>query len=83
MVTISSRKLQTSLIAKVLNWQRDWVGNQINLNEVMAKQMNQWSLLPFLEPKLVDEIRQATNGNYVLGNAEFVQQIENALDKRA
>jgi putative transposase len=35
-----------------------------------------------LEPKLVDEIRQATNGNYVLGNTEFVQQIEKALDKR-
>lgn len=35
-----------------------------------------------LEPKLVDEIRQATNGNYVLGNTEFVQQIEKALDRR-
>ncbi|WP_036302425.1 transposase [Methylotenera sp. L2L1] len=35
-----------------------------------------------LEPKLVDEIRQATNGNYVLGNTDFVQQIERALDRR-
>lgn len=35
-----------------------------------------------LEPKIVDEIRQATNGNYVLGNTDFVQQIERALDRR-
>lgn len=35
-----------------------------------------------LDPKLVDEIRQATNGNYVLGNTTFTQQIAEALDKR-
>ncbi len=31
---------------------------------------------------MVDEIRKATNGNYVLGNALFVQQIEDALGRR-
>lgn len=35
-----------------------------------------------LEPKLVDEIRQATNGNYVLGDTKFIQQIAEALDRR-
>lgn len=35
-----------------------------------------------LEPKLVDEIRQATNGNYVLGDTRFAQQIADALGKR-
>lgn len=35
-----------------------------------------------LEPKLVDEIRQATNGNYVLGNTRFTQQIADALGRR-
>lgn len=35
-----------------------------------------------LDPKLVDEIRQATNGNYVLGNTQFTQQIEKALGRR-
>ena len=28
-----------------------------------------------LEPKLIDEIRQATNGNYVLGDARFIDEI--------
>lgn len=35
-----------------------------------------------LEPKLVDEIRQATNGNYVLGDTRFAQQIADALGRR-
>lgn len=35
-----------------------------------------------LEPKLVGEIRQATNGNYVLGDTRFAQQIADALGKR-
>lgn len=35
-----------------------------------------------LDIGLVDEIRKATNGNYALGNALFVQQIEDALGRR-
>ncbi|ABE48747.1 transposase [Methylobacillus flagellatus] len=35
-----------------------------------------------LEPKLVDEIRQATNGNYVLGDTGFADQISEALKRR-
>jgi len=35
-----------------------------------------------LEPKLVDEIRQATNGNYVLGDTRFAQNIADALGRR-
>ena len=35
-----------------------------------------------LDIGLVDEIRKATNGNYALGNALFVQQIEEALGRR-
>jgi putative transposase len=35
-----------------------------------------------LEPGLVDEIRQATNGNFVLGNARFVADIEQVLGRR-
>ena len=36
-----------------------------------------------LDIGLVVEIRKATNGNYALGNALFVQQIEEALGRRA
>ena len=36
-----------------------------------------------LEPDLVDEIRQSTNGNYALGNERFQKQIEKALGRRA
>ena len=35
-----------------------------------------------LEPKLVDEIRKATNGNYVLGDTKFAEQIAEALGRR-
>lgn len=36
-----------------------------------------------LEPGLVDEIRQATNGNYALGSAAFAAQVGSALGRRA
>ena len=32
---------------------------------------------------LVDQIRQATNGNHALGNARFQEEIEAALGRRA
>jgi len=35
-----------------------------------------------LEPGLVDEIRKATNGNYVLGNDRFKEEIRKALGRR-
>ncbi len=35
-----------------------------------------------LEPKLVDAIRKATNGNYVLGDTKFAEQIAEALGRR-
>jgi putative transposase len=35
-----------------------------------------------LESKLVDEIRQATNGNYVIGSERFQRQVENILGRR-
>jgi len=36
-----------------------------------------------LEPGLVDEIRQATNGNFVIGSERFQRQIEHTLGRRA
>ena len=35
-----------------------------------------------LEPGLVDEIRQATNGNFALGDPRFVAEVERALGRR-
>ena len=35
-----------------------------------------------LEPAWVDEIRRATNGNFVLGNEHFSAQVSSALGKR-
>lgn len=35
-----------------------------------------------LEPGLVDQIRQATNGNFVLGGSDFARQIGAALGRR-
>ncbi len=36
----------------------------------------------FLDIGIVDEIRKATNGNYVLGSSKFVEQIAEALGRR-
>ena len=36
-----------------------------------------------LEPERVDEIRDATNGNFALGSKRFQQQIESALGRMA
>jgi putative transposase len=35
-----------------------------------------------LEPEMLDEIRQATNGNYVLGDSRFSAEIEAMLQRR-
>lgn len=35
-----------------------------------------------LEPELVDEIRQATNGNFVLGSERFQRQVAQTLGRR-
>ncbi len=35
-----------------------------------------------LDPSMIDQIRTATNGNYVLGNALFKAQIAEALGRR-
>jgi len=35
-----------------------------------------------MEPSLIDEIRQSTNGNYVLGNERFKEDIANMLKRR-
>ena len=35
-----------------------------------------------LDIGIVDEIRKATNGNYVLGSSKFVEQIAEALGRR-
>ena len=35
-----------------------------------------------LEPGILDEIRSSTNGNYVLGNDRFKQEIADMLNRR-
>jgi putative transposase len=35
-----------------------------------------------LEPGTVDDIRQATNGNYALGDGRFVAEVERMLGRR-
>ena len=36
-----------------------------------------------MEPKTIEQIRQATNGNYALGNRRFEQEVAAALGRRA
>ena len=35
-----------------------------------------------MEPELINEIRQSTNGNYVLGNERFKEEVANMLKRR-
>ena len=35
-----------------------------------------------LDPGLVDEIREATNGNYALGSSRFQEEVAKALGRR-
>ncbi|MDD5367039.1 MAG: transposase [Gallionellaceae bacterium] len=35
-----------------------------------------------LEPGMIDAIRKATNGNYILGNSRFAEEISRALGRR-
>ena len=50
----------------------------------VERQANYRELFRFeLDPGLVDEIRLATNGNFALGNTHFIDQIEQALGRRA
>jgi putative transposase len=55
---------------------------QLGLNQE-ARQAAYRELFRYqLDPKLVDEIRQSTNGNYVLGDTRFAEQIAEALGRR-
>lgn len=55
---------------------------QLGLNEE-ARQAAYRELFRYqLDPNLVDEIRQATNGNYVLGDTRFAEQIAETLGIR-
>ncbi len=48
-----------------------------------ARQVNYRELFRYsLEPSMVDEIRKATNGNFVLGNDRFKEEISKVLGKR-
>jgi len=40
-------------------------------------------VLADMEPRLIDEIRTATNGNYALGNDRFKEDIAHMLNRRA
>jgi len=55
---------------------------QLGLNEEVRQASYRELFRYQLEPKLADEIRQATNGNYVLGDTRFAEQIAEALGRR-
>ena len=44
--------------------------------------MNRGQTTFFVGPKRIDEIRAATNGNYVLGNTRFKEEIAHMLKRR-
>lgn len=55
---------------------------RLDLDDV-ARQVAYRELFRYqLAPNIVDEIRQATNGNYALGDARFAQEIAETLGRR-
>ena len=78
-------------------WSSYWVSAQSGQSDVVQhhplylalgdspvdRQINYRELFRMgLEPDMVDKIRSATNGNYVLGDSVFAQQIEQSLGRR-
>lgn len=56
--------------------------NALGLDAVARKAAYRELFRYQLDIGVVDEIRKATNGNYVLGNTKFAEQISEALDRR-
>ena len=54
------------------------LGNEPLLRQAAYRELFRYEL----EPRLIDSIRQATNGNFVLGNARFSDEIAATLGKR-
>lgn len=51
--------------------------------DAASRQAAYWELFRHeLEPGMVDEIRRATNGNFVLGSERFAAEVAAALDRR-
>lgn len=51
--------------------------------DVVERQAAYWALFRYeLEPGLVDQIRQATNGNFVLGSERFAAEVAAAIGRR-
>ena len=59
-----------------------FIYEELGLTET-ARQASYRELFRYsLEPSLVDEIRKATNGNFVLGNDRFKEEISKTLGRR-
>lgn len=52
---------------------KDWQARAAHYRELFRHE---------LDPGLVDELRSATNGNYVFGNSRFTEEIERTLGRR-
>jgi len=55
---------------------------RLGLTEVMCRKNYRGLFDAHMEPGLIDEIRNSTNGNYVLGNERFKEEIANMLKRR-
>jgi putative transposase len=56
--------------------------NSLGTEEVTRKASYRELFRYHLDPGLIDEIRAATNGNYVLGSSRFQKQVTAALNRR-
>ncbi len=56
---------------------------RLGSNEAERRKHYQELFKAHIDPETLDQIRAATNGNYVLGEARFQQEIEKTLGRRA
>jgi putative transposase len=68
---------EDSLLVRHAEYQR------LGGNEAERKQRYRELFSAHMDVSLVDEIRQSTNGNFVLGKGRFVEEIERTLKQRA
>lgn len=55
---------------------------RLGANQIKRQTVYRELLRYELEPGIVNEIRKANNGNYVLGNSRFAQEVESLLKRR-
>ena len=81
--TLKNAGYRTNAQGEACSWLEPHVCYQALAADEQERQAAYRELFRYqLDPGLVDEIRAATNGNYVLGTSRFQEEVTKALGRR-